>query len=206
MKYKSLFCLRNNRLVVLLVLALLTACCTRTQPVTYYQLSTIDADQTAVDRIAIGDFVIGVGPVLLPELLDRPQIVTRQGSNRLLLSDNHRWVEPLAENIPRVLRENFSVLLDTERFLFYPWSRTTPVDYQIIIDVIRFEGEGYGTAHLEAIWSIKDREGKVLLSQRRSTYQVATTSPDHDELVSALSETLSLLCREIAQELSQNLT
>lgn len=206
MKYESLFHLRYSKFVVLLALALLIACCTRTQPVTYYQLSTLDADQTVVDTSAIGDSVIGVGPIRLPERLDRPQIVTRQSSNRLQLSDRHRWVEPLAENIPRVLRENLSVLLGTERFLFYPWSRTVSVDYQVIIDVIRFEGTGYETAHLKAIWSIQDIEGKVLLSQRRSNYQVTTTSPDHDGLVSALSETLSLLCQEIVQELSQMLS
>ncbi len=197
---------KSGKFVVLLTFVVIMSSCTGTQPVNYYQLSTIDVSQTAGVAIAIGNSVIGVGPVRLPELLDRPQIVTRQSSNRLQLSDSHRWVEPLAENIPRVLRENLSVLLDTERFLFYPWSRAIPADYQISIDIISFEGTGYQTADLEAVWSIQDKTGKALLPQRRSTYQVTAKSPDYEGLVSALSKTLSLFCLEIVKELSRTLS
>ena len=206
MMNRALFFLRDAasaKLAALLTFAVVMSGCTGTQPVTYYQLSTRDAGQTAGDAGAIGDAVIGIGPVRLPELLDRPQIVTRQSSNRLQLSASHRWVEPLAENITRVLRENLSALLDTERFLLYPWNRAIPADYQIIIDILRFEGAGYQTAGLEAVWSVRDKTGMVLLSQRRSTYQVTAMSPDYEGLVSALSKTLSLFCLEIGKEIAR---
>jgi len=53
----------------------------------------------AVAADAIGDATIGLGPIRLPELLDRPQIVIRTGSNRLQLAEDRRWAESLAENI-----------------------------------------------------------------------------------------------------------
>ena len=194
---------RASRRFILLVLALLMSGCARTSPVTYYQLSAIDTDRSAVAAGAIGDSVIGIGPVRLPELLDRPQIVIRTGSNRLQLADDRRWAESLAENISRVLRENLAARLATERILYYPWSQAAAVDYQIVIEILRFEGEGYGVAHLEAIWSIQGRKGIILLPPKRVKYQVTSATPDFEGLVQALSETLSQLCGEIAQQLSQ---
>jgi uncharacterized protein len=194
---------RVCRCLILLTIVLLMSGCARTSPVTYYQLTAIDAGRPAAAASAIGDLVIGIGPVRLPELLDRPQIVVRTGSNRLQLAEGRRWAESLSENITRVLRENLAARLATERIVYYPWSRAAAVDYQVVIEILRFEGEGYNEAHLEAIWSIQGRNGKILLPQRRVAYQAASAQPDFEGLVQALSETLSRLCREIADQLSQ---
>lgn len=188
--------------VALLVFTLLAAGCARTAPVAYYQLTGNVTGEALIEAAAIGDRVIGIGPIRLPERLDRPQIITRMDANRLHVSDSHRWIEPLSDNISQVLRENLSTLLGTERFQQYPWSRTSPADFQLIVEVVRFEGEGYAAANLETIWSIEDGEGKILLPQRRSSHHAETPAPDHQGLVSALSETLTLFCREIARELS----
>ena len=201
MKHKPLFHHRNCLPIVLLALALLMVGCARSVPVIYYQLSAEVAGETVAEAAAIGGRVIGIGPIRLPERLDRQQIITRMDANRLHLSDSHRWIEPLAKNISQVLRENLSKLLETEQFRHYPWSKTATVDLQLIVDVVRFEGEGYEVANLETIWSIQDGAGNTLLPQQRSGYQVKTPTPDHAGLVSALSETLNLFSREIAQEL-----
>jgi uncharacterized lipoprotein YmbA len=201
MKHKPLFHHQHCRPLILLGLALLAAGCARTVPVAYYQLSAKVTGKTAMDAAAIDDRVIGIGPIQLPERLDRQQIITRMDANRLQLSDGHRWIEPLAENIAQVLRKNLSVLLETERFRAYPWSRSAPVDYQLIVEVVRFEGEGYEAANLETVWSIQDGAGKILRAAQRSGYQAQTPTPDHEGLVSALSETLNHFCQEIAQEL-----
>ncbi|MCL7488956.1 MAG: PqiC family protein [Desulfobulbaceae bacterium] len=202
MKHQPVLHHRTCLPVVLLVLVLLMAGCPRTAPVSYYQLSSNVAGKTVIDGAAMDGKVIGIGPIRLPERLDRPQIITGMDANRLQVSDSHRWIEPLPENISRVLRENLSILLQTERFLFYPWSRSATVDYQLIVDVVRFDGEGYKTANLEIIWSLEDGKGTTVLQRQRSRYQAATPTPDHQGLVSALSETLTLFCREIAGELS----
>ena len=141
-------CIQTGRLVVLLTLAALLTNCARTQPVTFYQLSAIEADQMAASAQPIGETVIGIGPVRLPEFLDRPQIVIRAGANRVQLIEGHRWAEPLAEGIPRTLRENLAAQLGTERILYYPWNQKSGVDLQILVEILRFEGEGYAKAHL----------------------------------------------------------
>ncbi len=194
---------QSCRCIVLLTLALLATGCTRTPPPSLYQLSANDAGRPAVQANGIGKAVIGIGPLQLPEFLDRPQIVIRTGANQLQLIDGHRWAEPLADSIARSLKENLAAILATERILHAPWSRTASVDYQILIEILRFEGEGYNTARLEAVWSIQGRDGKVLQPPRRSQYQLTSRHPDCEGLVQALSQTLSLLSREIAETISQ---
>lgn len=202
MKQQSVLQHPGLRLAALLVLVLLTAGCARTAPVAYYQLAAIAAALDAREAGGVGDAVIGLGPVGLPELLDRQQIVIRQDANRLLLSDGHRWAEPLAENFLRVLRENLSARLHTERFLLHPWPLKAPPDYQVIIDVLRFEGDVSGAACLEAVWSVRDGQGKILLPRQRDSYEAAASGSGRAGTVAALSETLARFSGDIARQLT----
>src|SRR6202043_1164285 len=91
---------------------------------------------------------VGVGPVDFPDYLRRLPVVTRVAPNRVDLSDERRWAEPLDKNFTRVLSENLAVLLDTQRIEKYPWALRTKVDYQIEVDVQRFETSSDGQSQL----------------------------------------------------------
>ena len=91
---------------------------------------------------------IGVGPVDFPDYLRRLPVVTRVAPNRIDLSAERHWAEPLDKNFVRVLSENLTVLLDTQRIEKYPWSLRTKVDYQVEIDVQRFETTSDGQTQL----------------------------------------------------------
>jgi uncharacterized protein len=202
MNHKTLYHYRCCRLAALLVLVLLTVGCARTAPVSHYQLSAMDDETTLAGISGLGSSVIGIGPVRLPEYLDRPQIITRMDSNRLLLADSHRWVEPLADNLSRVIRENLSILLGTERFLIHPWPLAALPDYQVIIEVVRFEGGESGAAYLETVWSIRDGQGQTLLPPHRGRYRAEAAGTDHDAVVAALSKTIARFSEDIARRLT----
>ncbi len=201
MRQKPLIHQRGRLPIVSLILALLLAGCARTPQIAYYQLSADVGGQTLLDAASIDDRVIGIGPIRLQERLDRQQIIIRRDAHKLQLSASHRWIEPPSENISQVIRDNLSTLLKTEDFRDYPWSRSAKVDYQLIIDVVRFDGDEFEKAILETVWSIQDGEGKTLLSRRRSVYQAGTPTQDYEGVVIALSETLNFFCWEIAREL-----
>lgn len=191
----------NNLGLALLGVLLLAAACARTPPVTYYHLSTVDPGKPNIPAPPLGEAIIGIGPVQLPEYLDRPQIVNREGANQLQLAEGDRWAEPLTVSIPRTIRENLAAALGTEQFLIFPWGEA--VDYQVVIEIVRFEGEGYRMAQLEAIWSIQDSQGTVILPSRRSDYQEPVTRAGSEGLVQALSQALASFSREIARQLSE---
>ena len=181
--------------------ALLLAGCARTTPVSYYQLSAQEAVRPAPASAEAGKMVLGIGPVRLPEYLDRPQLVTRLTPNRLQLADSHRWAEPLAENISRVMRENLSALLGTDRILLHPWPASRGTDYQLLAEVLHFENESDGAARLVALWSVKGKDGAIVLPERRSSLLVPAASRDQEGQVGALNAALGSFCREIVQAL-----
>jgi hypothetical protein len=144
---------------------------------------------------------IGVGPVELQEYLNRPQIVTRQSPNRLELAEFDRWIEPLKKSLPRILAENLSALLGTERVAVFPWKNSTKIDYQVVVTVIRFDGEPGVNAMLVARWTILERESRATLLSRKSEIAEPVDAEGYEALVSAKSRALATLSREIAAEL-----
>ncbi|MFA6500003.1 MAG: ABC-type transport auxiliary lipoprotein family protein, partial [Desulfurivibrionaceae bacterium] len=102
----------------------------------------------------------------------------------------------------RVLGENLSVLLGTDRIILHPWPSSRTTDYQLLVEVLHFENESDGAARLIVRWWVKGRDGGIVLPERWSSHRIPVTSQDQEGLVAALNEALGSLSREIAQELT----
>src|SRR5579864_6038358 len=145
---------------------------------------------------------IGVGPVDFPDYLRRLPVVTRVAPNRIKLSDERRWAEPLDKNFVRVLSENLATLLDTQQIEKYPWSLRTQVDYQIEINVQRFETTSDGQTILLAGWIVRDGQGGKILYASQTTAG-APAGPDGVSASAALSGDLATLSKEIASRVTE---
>ncbi len=144
---------------------------------------------------------IGIGPIDFPDYLRRLQVVTLSSPNQLDLAAEKRWGEPLDKDFARVFSENISRLLNTQELEKYPWPVRTHVDYQIVIDVQRFETISDGQSQLVARWIIKDSVGKDLYaSETRAGSPVGSgeTGPSI-----ALSNDLGTLSREVAARVTE---
>ncbi len=190
-----------QRTVVALVLCLMiTAGCASTKPSRFYTLSSLASSETRTKAGASSPSIaIGVGPITLPELLDRPQIVTRTSRNELRLAEFDRWAGSLKDDFSRILAENLSILLSTDRVSLYPWRRSMPIDYQVVVDVTRFDGELGGNAWLEARWTVFGGRDKQVLSMHTSRISEPTGEQGYAALVGAQSRALGRLCREVAK-------
>jgi len=140
---------------------------------------------------------IGVGPVTLPGYLDRREIVTRRGRDEIELGEFDHWSEQLKDGATRVLAENLVVLLRTERVVLLSRQGSHPVQYQIAVDVARFEGAVGAAVTLEARWRILGRDGKEL-ALRRSTVTEVAGAQGYGAVVAAMSRALGALSRDIA--------
>jgi len=147
------------------------------------------------------DPAIGIGPIQFPKYLDRPQIVTRSSRNQIDIGDFDQWAEPLKNNFINVIAVNLSILIPTERIVVYPWSRSTPIGYQVLIEVTRFEGKLGGDSMLTARWSILGKDKKRVLSRRTSNFSETSNGSGFKGTVSSLNRTLEELSREIAAAL-----
>jgi uncharacterized protein len=140
---------------------------------------------------------IGVAPVTLPGYLDRRQIVTRRGRDEIELGEFDLWSEPLKDSATRVLGEDLAILLRTDRVARLSWRGSHRVQYQVAVEVARFEGAAGADVTLEARWRILGGDGKEL-ALRRSTVTEVVGAPGYGALVAAMSRALGALSREIA--------
>jgi uncharacterized lipoprotein YmbA len=177
---------------------LLLASCANTTPTRFYTLSSLPAAPGEAPAMASQDLTVAVGPVTLPEYLNRPQLVTRDGSNRVDLADFDSWIEPVQGLFARTLAQNLSVLLGTDDVLLLPQRRPVRPDYLVEVEVTRFDVETSGNAVLDARWWVLDEGGEAVLRNGRSTIVQPTTTGDHAAAAQALSGALIGMSREIA--------
>jgi uncharacterized lipoprotein YmbA len=171
-----------------------------TTPTRFYVLNSLYSTGTEAQPVAkLPQLNIAIGPIRLPQHLERPQIVTRGEQNEIQVVEFAQWGESLGTNFTRVLAENLSVLLATENVSIFPFIKTMPVDYQITVDVTRFDGNPGQDARLRARWAIFDREGKRLSYRGHSTFSEPTRSNEIHELIAAKSRAIIALSREIAE-------
>ncbi len=141
----------------------------RKDPSQFYVLTPMDSTARGVpitySSSADGKgTTIGLGPVKFPAYLAREEIVTRSSPNKVDLSDINRWAEPLDKNFVTVLGQNLTVLLGAQ-VKTYPWYRPANLDYQIALDIARFDTDSKGTAQITGRWEIEDPDtGDVLNS------------------------------------------
>ena len=106
---------RATFFVSLLAVLMLTACST-TPPTHFYVLEALPHTARANSQA----LAIGIGPITLPALLDRKQMVTRLHDNRVQLAEFHQWAEPLKDTLPRVIVKNLAELQPSYVFRAYP--------------------------------------------------------------------------------------
>ncbi|MCI0400956.1 MAG: PqiC family protein [Gammaproteobacteria bacterium] len=172
--------------------------CARTPPTNFYLLTPVpenEPDRTAAQQ----GLDISVGPVELPGYLDRPQIVTRTGENALQLAEFDRWAEPLQGHFARILAENVSILLPTDRVTSFPDVAGTPIDFRIPVQVTQFERDAEGRAVLTVYWQIFKGNGNDVLLTRNSSFSAQANGQGYEGTVAAMNEALTAFSREVVE-------
>jgi uncharacterized protein len=179
------------------VLAALAACAP-TRPTSFYTLSTV-AEPGAVASRSGKNPVIGLGPVTLPQYLDRPDIVTREGENQMRLAEFHQWAQPLDSLLNRTLAEDLFALLGAEDVIPLPQRREVPLDRVVEVDVNRFEADQGGEVVLDARWRVYEGDDETLLASGRSVVaEQGAPVPGYEAIVAAMSRAVGQVSAEIA--------
>ena len=184
-------------LTLLFVLTIIMAGCATSQPARFYTLNGISKPDNASPAAAGKEEIIGVGPVSIPDSLDRPQIVTLSGENEVRIAEFDRWSGSYRDEIARVMTENLSALLP-QRVVSYAWGRRVSLNRQITIDILRLDGVLGKTVILKANWAILEEKGTKTNLVRRSDISEPVNGGDYAGFVAAQSRALGTLSREIA--------
>ena len=141
---------------------------------------------------------IGLGPIHLPDYLNRPQMVIAVGEHQYRFDDENRWAEHLEQNVSRVLTQQLASLLGVEQVVRYPWSQRQVIDYQILVDILSFHHTAGKGVELKAQWQLRKAEQQIKSQQ----FECQLSNSD---AVHAIVASQSLCLSHLAQQIQKNL-
>ena len=195
-------CLQKLGLAISMAFLVFTGCRSATQPLEFYTLTPLAVMSEEKKAGESEDtLAVGVGPVEMPKINDRPQIVTRIGPNKVNVDEFHRWAGSLYEDFLRVLTMNLSSLLRTNLVAAYPWEDYFNPDYRIFMEVHQFDGKLGENVVLDVTWVLTGREARKILIVRKSELKEPINGMNYEAFVSAKSRILANLSRQIAYEI-----
>lgn len=168
----------------------------------FYTIEAADTSQLVKPFDIEAGTVIGIGPVKIPEFLNRPQIVTINKDGLLEFSEFDRWGESLDSAFVRVINENLSSMLPQATVEMYPWNMNIAIKYQVIVHIIAMECSLDKNVLLTAQWTILDQSNKKAVFTKRSQLCEPVTPHNYFGLAKALSKMCLSLSKEMASELS----
>jgi uncharacterized lipoprotein YmbA len=180
-------------LIPCLALLIVSGCVGRSPTVRYYELEPmLRSDNARADTPSIA-----VGPILLPRVLDRSQMVTRLSATELSIDEFHRWGSGLESEILSALGQNLGGLLGTYRVAIYP-SAPFDTDYRVTADFRDFQANADNEVLLNVQWTVQEEERGETVIVRESVIRKPAEGSDPASRVSAHNEAIAELSREIA--------
>lgn len=183
---------------LLLVAALALSGCGTSPPVQLYQLRADPPGVTSAPP-AVASATWALGPVLLPEYLDRDAIVRSSGQATLTTNPTERWAESLRDAVPRLLQQDLARLRGSDSVWRMPLPPGMTAERQLRVEIQRLDADSAGRkVVLQARWTLIDPNGagKPTVAERR--IEVMATGIDTDALVSAHRSALWQLAQAIA--------
>jgi uncharacterized lipoprotein YmbA len=184
-----------RRLAVVVVagaLVVLDAGCASTPESRFYVLSPVSAPAATSSELSVA-----VGPVSVPAVVDRPQIVVSMGPNRVWPDEFNRWASPLQDGIARVIGENLVAMLGTPRVTQSSQTVSMGSAYRAVVAVESFESRPGDMARLDAVWTVS-RTKDGMTRTGRTTVREPATEQGYDALAAAHSRAIAQLSRAIA--------
>ena len=161
-------------------------------PAKFYTLSAV-----AVPTSTSSNISVLVGPVSVPPVIDRPQIVVTTGPNQVTVDEFSRWASPVQDNLARVVADDLAAALGTPRVTLYQSPLGAEVDYRVQIEVRSFDSAPGKYAALDALWTVRRlKDGKT--ETGHTILRESVEGEGFDALAAAHSRGVAKMSKEIA--------
>ena len=174
--------------------------CASSPPARFFELPA-PIQLTAGQHIDLAETkrLVGILPIKLAAYLNGPQIVTRLGPEEIHPDEFNRWGIPLADSIATTLALRMLQELPGTYIDVYPWSGGNTFDYQVRVEIARFDGTLGKSASMTAQWTIvRGRNSDAIIARDISYY----TQPVGDKTYEALTKAMSKLVVMLADDIS----
>lgn len=192
---------KMTRILAVMMVPIVLGACASSSPARFYTLHALVPAQEQ-GTLDFGDQWVGIGPVRIPDYMDRPQLVTRGDGHRIEIHEFDRWADGIVDRVLLVMMENVVRLSDSKRVAPYPWPSAFRPDRRVVGEILAFESGPTGEVVLRVRWLMHDtgnsREGEVRVSE----YKESASPGDFDGIVAAMSRALERWSRDVADELA----
>ena len=177
----------------------LTACLGSSRPSRFYTLAPLHAGDGAGP--AAPDATLAIGPVEIPDSIDRPQIVTRTGANELAFAEFDRWGGSLDSEISGSLIAAARDRLASRQIAVAPWRSATlsgaGATYRAAVSISRFDGIPGQSVVLQGRWELIAQSGESL-GVKDATVREKIDGAGYDALVAAMQSALVRFGQQMA--------
>lgn len=173
--------------------ALISACASA--PTRFY---TVDAVAGAPAGATPSPVSVSVGPVSIPPLVDRPEIVVAVAPNEVRLAESHQWAAPLSGQLSRAVAQNLVTLLGTPGVTLFPQTSAADAQLRVAIEVQRFESRAGDAALVDAVWTVR-RVQDGAARTGRTTVREPVSAAGYEALAAAHSRAVARLSADVAQ-------
>ena len=183
---------------------LLAACASPAPPPALYQLRAappvpVQAVPAPVPGPGPGPVLQLLLPVALPEAVQRESLLLPLGQAGLQALAGHRWAEPLADAVTRLLRQDLAALLGEARVWAAPLPAGVVITRQCRVEILNLLATPDRSAVvLQARWTLSDPTGRSAPVVQTTQISVPSAGPDVDALVSAHRLALWRLAEQVA--------
>lgn len=140
-----------------LVPALALAACASHAPERFYTVS-VPGDAALEQAHAAADRpLIRVARLVLPELINRPQLVLRTGEHEVRILESERWATPLPDDLTRELLADLRRADTDADYLGAGDPRGEDATRLLEVQVDTLDASPGARVHLHASWELRDR-------------------------------------------------
>lgn len=203
--------MRNNnsfvgKLLLITVFACaLMSCVSKGQQTQFYTLLPSQEKTDIPFDNNLARVSVGVGPIVLPEYIQKSSIVSFTSNNGVRVAGYHAWAGDLESNITRVLISDTGNVLNLNSVVGFPWDVRLRPDYQVRLNFLAFGGIRGEQVQITVQWSLIDTLTKNLVRSGTQRHSEKLLSESVSDYVQGLNEALNRIAFSISENIAKEI-
>ena len=183
-----------------LMAAVFCAGCASAPKERFYTLAPAPGPTQQAASVTPPRYAVAIGPIKVPDAVDRPQMVVREGPNRVEILEQQRWAGSLRSEIGRALAAGVGAALPDAQVSVNDSLASRTAAYRVAVDIERFDAALNDSVSVQALWTLR-QEGGTLVRSGRYNATEATGPGGHEAIAAAYARALAGMSTVIAEAL-----
>lgn len=146
-------------------------------------------------------FAVVIAPVEVPHVIDRPQVVWREGQTVMNADDYHRWGASLPAEIRRALMEHLRALLLSDTIVAEPADLPGPDTLRLSVFIQQLDARPKGRVDLRAVYTVRRGDAREPVVRDVADVHVSVKGDLPSDVVIGYGDAVAALAQHIAEHM-----